>query len=118
MAVARRSSVCVDGRARPLSSLAITDWVVSMLGELLLSEARGCAGFDYRSGNGELRREFLVGLTIFLLLHPLFMKGLHFGHRAISFARFKANSISGLGVFCVFLMNTRTTTTRRPTAVT
>src|SRR5580700_3212490 len=54
----------------------------------------GGAGFDCRSGNRKLRREFLVGLTIFLLLHPFFVKVVHFGHRVISFARYNENATS------------------------
>src|SRR5436190_15522841 len=66
--------------------------------------------------------EFLVqvchGLGIAgALLEPLLMKLIYSRH-VTSIARFRASSISRRGVFCVFLTNTRTTTTRCPRAVT
>jgi hypothetical protein len=59
-----------------------------------------------------------MGLPVLFCLHPFPMKIVYFGHDKISFARVSASSISRFGVFCVFFMNTRTTTIRRPAAVT
>ena len=73
---------------------------------------------DDGARESKLWREVFMGLAVILVLHPFLVKVAHFGHCEISFARFKASSISRLGVFCDFLMKTRTTTTRLPTAVT
>lgn len=91
---------------------------IHTLRELLLSEASREPRSNDRAGQCKLRREFCMGLAVFLVFQPFLVKVVDFGQFTISFARFKASSISRPGVFCVFLMNTRTTTTRLPTAVT
>lgn len=96
VAAASRSSVRVEGRLRPLSSRAMTDWVVSIR----------CASCS------------CVSLFTVLVLHPSLVKLVPFGRGSISFARFRATWISRLGVFWVLFINTRTATTRFPTAVT
>ncbi len=78
----------------------------------------GGARLDDGVGQGEFGGKRFVGLPVILLLHPLLVKVTYLGHFVISFARLSANSISDVGVFCVFLMKTRTTTTRLPWAVT
>src|ERR1039458_4762728 len=88
------------------------------LGKLLLREAGRYARVNHGASKLELRRQGFIRLPVFHALHPLLVKVSYLGHGSNSFARFRANSISRFGVFCVFLMKTRTTTTRRPTAVT
>jgi hypothetical protein len=73
---------------------------------------------DLAPGRGEFRRQLVIGLPVRPALHPLLVKVFDFAHDDNSFARCKASSISRFGVFCVFLTNTRTTTTRRSVAVT
>jgi hypothetical protein len=64
----------------------------------------------------EFRRDLVMRLAVILALHPLLMKVAYFG---IAKSPLPASARSpGFGVFCVFLMNARTSTTRRPTAVT
>src|SRR5690606_2117989 len=91
---------------------------VHPLSQLLLRESGGNTGTQDGAGQIELRPELLMSLAVFRILHPLFVKFGYFGHGLISLARFKASAISSPGVFCVFLMNALTTTTRLPTAVT
>jgi hypothetical protein len=73
---------------------------------------------DDRAGYRKFGSQALVSFEVVLLLHPFPVKIVHFGHYNPSFARFSARSISRSSVFGVFLTDTRTTTTLRPTAVT
>jgi len=86
---------------------------IHALRELLLSKTRGDARMDDRPGKRKLWCEIFVSLAVLLVLHPLPMEVVHFGHGKISFARLSANSISWFGVFRAFLKNTRSTTTHR-----
>src|SRR5438874_816948 len=85
--------------------------------KLGLAQARAQA----RLGDRRHEREFLLQRVVFLahlrvLQQPRFQV-LELCHLT-SFARCRARSSSRAGVFCVFLTNTLTTITRRPTAVT
>src|SRR5437879_6546817 len=88
------------------------------LRKLLLRETCTDARLNNRSRERELGSQASVLFAILVVLHPSLMEVIHFRHTKISFARSSASSISRAGVFCVFLMKTRTTMTRCATAAT
>src|SRR5437588_416100 len=83
------------------------------LGALGLTEPRAAA----RLGDFEDERELLLQRVVFAadlrVLQQHCLKVFQLCH-VISLARSRASSSSRGGVVCVFLMNTRTTMTRRP----
>src|SRR6266849_1312944 len=83
-----------------------------------LREARPQTSLEQFGRNLELRSErVILGLDLGVGQQAS-LELLEWDCHVISFARRSARSISARGVFCVFFTNARTTTTRRPIAVT
>ena len=122
VALARRSSVRVEGRRPPASRRAMTAWVVPCARQFRLGEARIRSGLDECGHQRELLFESVVGFGVARALagfgkhlgcrDDAFLDGSRGSGHSTSSARSSASLISRRGVFCVFLTKTRTITIR------